>query len=629
MSKFTFFSILLLSITSNTFSQFAGGTGTKKDPFIIKTVLQLDSIRFFLNKHFALSADINFQGSGFDSLHSKNNEGWQPIGDNENPFTGSFDGNGKTIKHMYINRSGSTQVGLFGYCAKGYISNLSLENCFVTGNEEVGALTGACYGLLENCTISGQITGIVKVGGLTGYNKGQIIKCLTNCKVNGELSTGGLTGCNENEIENCQASGSVYGKEATGGLVGKNGFKKDHSYSTDDKPSINEWESFIENCFSSGTVSGLSHENQAGSADNRWTGGLVGSNENGVIFNCQSECIVKGVEDVGGLAGYNDEGWINNCSAKGKTEGSKNTGSLLGLNYGLVENSYSTGNVSGQKTAGGLIGHNSDGWINNCISASHVDNCIGRGGLVGFATVEFEMGRGSVNNCFWDIQKSGTDKSFGGKGLQSSELKNSAVLKKSGWDFDKLWNIDKQKNNGYPYLKTTNSERSAVKRKLTRVISQDRIKEIKVSSFYKNESSYSPQNTVDQNEKTAWVEGKEGYGIGESICYSFNEPVNIEELRIINGYAKSEELYLANSRVKKLKITVKTDSQEMIDSIDLNDLPYSKVIKDCGEKIFKVYYENKLVLKEISFTILDIYKGSKFKDTCISEFVFIERRMGI
>ena len=90
--------------------KFEGGTGTLKDPYLIKTAEQLNSVRFGLSKHYKLIADIDLSKWG----------NWIPLGGTPayggpwikkypqaadagcGEFTGSFDGNGHVISGMTI-----------------------------------------------------------------------------------------------------------------------------------------------------------------------------------------------------------------------------------------------------------------------------------------------------------------------------------------------------------------------------------------------------------------------------------------------------------------------------------------------------------------------------------------------
>ena len=88
---------------------FAGGTGTADDPFVIQNAEQLKAFRnnvnagnTFAGKTIKLTRDINLK-----------NEEWTPIGTNEHPFSGSFDGQNHTVSNLKITNAGSYN-GLFG-----------------------------------------------------------------------------------------------------------------------------------------------------------------------------------------------------------------------------------------------------------------------------------------------------------------------------------------------------------------------------------------------------------------------------------------------------------------------------------------------------------------------------------
>lgn len=88
---------------------FAGGTGTAEDPFVIQNAEQLKAFRdnvnagnTFAGKTIELTADIDL-----------NNTEWTPIGTNEHPFSGSFDGQNHTVSNLKITNAGSYN-GLFG-----------------------------------------------------------------------------------------------------------------------------------------------------------------------------------------------------------------------------------------------------------------------------------------------------------------------------------------------------------------------------------------------------------------------------------------------------------------------------------------------------------------------------------
>ena len=88
---------LLLGVTSSGVQaaksgSFAGGDGTKENPFFIATTEQLDQIRYHLDEHFVLAADLEFQEGEFaaNGLLGWDGQGWLPIGTEREPFTGTF-----------------------------------------------------------------------------------------------------------------------------------------------------------------------------------------------------------------------------------------------------------------------------------------------------------------------------------------------------------------------------------------------------------------------------------------------------------------------------------------------------------------------------------------------------------
>lgn len=119
--------------------------------------------------------------------------------------------------------------------------------------------------------------------------------------------------------------------------------------------------------------------------------------------------------------------------------------------------------------------------------------------------------------------------------------------------------------------------------------------------------SYLPQCASDNNSSTCWVEGKEDDGIGEWIQLNSNSNVKIKSIDIENGYRKSEYVFNINNRVKKVLIEFS------------NGTCITKELQDGFNNKNKIEFQNKIEVKSIKFTILDVYKGIKYRDTCISE----------
>ena len=79
--------------------------------------------------------------------------------------------------------------------------------------------------------------------------------------------------------------------------------------------------------------------------------------------------------------------------------------------------------------------------------------------------------------------------------------------------------------------------------------------------------SYAPFMLVDNDTQTGWVEGNAGVGIGAEVVVpkllDLYRPV-----RIWAGYGKSEELFVANARPKRMRVTVLRLRQEPPDAHD-------------------------------------------------------------
>jgi hypothetical protein len=277
---------------------FSGGTGEPDDPYLILTAAELNHIGHnprLMSRHFKLIDDIDLTGTDFFI-----------IGKRECPFTGNFDGNGKTISNFIYRRTNQDETGFFT-CVdnmQSQIKDLYLKDSCVeaTNTDYVGALCGTLTaGTITGCHIEAcSVLGKRYIGGLVGFN---IDGTISNCTSSGSVSgggmgsflgsgyVGGLVGSNYGVIRNCASHSSVISgsDDHVGGLVGNNGGFgcKPIPWGCGDYPGT------ISNSYSTGSVSG-----------DRWIGGLVGMNWDSTITNCYSAGSVSGNSNVGGLVGY-------------------------------------------------------------------------------------------------------------------------------------------------------------------------------------------------------------------------------------------------------------------------------------------------------------------------------------
>ena len=219
-----------------------------QDPAPICNCDDLQRMAEDLSVNYKLQNDINCS----ETKNWNEGKGFKPIGYQNDPFLGTFDGQNHIIANLFINRPDEDFIGLF-CCIKEKIINIGLRDVNIKGHDITGALVGDNYnGFIANSYVTGTMFGNDDVGGLVGRNEeiGIIINSHSAVTVfDGGKDVGGLVGENEGTIKNSYATGSVSSKKGTGGLVGEN-------------------EGTIMNCYATGSVTG--DEN---------VGGFVGDNE--------------------------------------------------------------------------------------------------------------------------------------------------------------------------------------------------------------------------------------------------------------------------------------------------------------------------------------------------------------
>lgn len=149
---------------------FAGGDGTIENPYQVSTPEQLNAVRNDLDAHYIQINDIDL--SDYDN--------WEPIGNEEAPFQGTFDGKNHIIKNMKIDFANDLNCfGLFGVASS--IKNVQLVDCNIDLKEDIfnnkevyiGSVTGKITKNLSGCSAIGKIEirnvySYFYVGGLAG-----------------------------------------------------------------------------------------------------------------------------------------------------------------------------------------------------------------------------------------------------------------------------------------------------------------------------------------------------------------------------------------------------------------------------------------------------------------------------
>lgn len=136
------------------------------------------------------------------------------------------------------------------------------------------------------------------------------------------------------------------------------------------------------------------------------------------------------------------------------------------------------------------------------------------------------------------------------------------------------------------------------------VVNLTDIYSIKASSAkFEDNRLYTVQNLIDNNSKTAWVPDSKKSGIGEWIEISFDDPTQINNITLTNGYTKSDVTFKNNNRIKNATLIFSDGSKTKI------------ILKDTMKpQTIKVNKKS----RTIRIVIDEVYKGIKYDDTCLS-----------
>lgn len=284
--------------------EFGGGTGSEKEPYKIKNIEHLNNIRNCIGANFIQTENIDLKdylskgGAGYND-----GKGWVTIG-SPSGFLGNYNGNGHTIKNLYINDP-SMGAGLFSE-VRSVVKNLGLIDVNLTTEISAGSISGS-VGIgskIQNCYSTGIIKGS-RAGGIVATlgEKALIENCYSEADVTGIEDVGGIVGfAFKSSIINCHSHGKVNGEKNVGGLVG-----------------YTLYESVIKNSYSTSDVDGIEA-----------VGGLTGISASSEIIDCYSSGIVKGTKYVGGLSGYIIKDTVENCYSSGSVTGEISTGGMIG-----------------------------------------------------------------------------------------------------------------------------------------------------------------------------------------------------------------------------------------------------------------------------------------------------------
>ena len=318
----------------------SSGDGKVDNPFLISTAAELAWFRDYVNGTIVnegekdktthpsasatLTADIDLSKfcHAADGTKYTDEPSWTPIGNSNNKYQGTFDGNDKTISNLYINAT-SNYTGFFGYAVDCRIKNITFDNAKVKSTNIYG--TGILAGAFEKCTIEN-------------------IKILANCSVEGTENTGGIAGAGAGNISNCENRAMVNGTNKVGGIVG------------------NYYDNTISSCANYGAVTGTEYA----------VGGIVGYFGSGTMQNSANYGDISGAVVVGNLIGYALTFNLNNVLGVGNVTATNQKGGLL------VGESNDP-----RSTAAGVLAYNNNAklTINGTEQTGEAVKAIGEGSL--------------------------------------------------------------------------------------------------------------------------------------------------------------------------------------------------------------------------------------------------------
>ena len=298
ITAFLLSALLLLGLAGRASAAQQEQTESQPQPLQV-TITNLDTFLTFAencrldsysrNLKVSLETDLDLSGRGFTGIPS---------------FSGSFYGNGHTIKGLALRQEGSVQ-GFFRYLTmEAQVEDLHIIGTVMPGGSrnEVGGIAGSNAGRIAGCTFTGRVSGSEYVGGIAGTNA--------------------ITGI----VENCVMNGSVYGSHFVGGIAG-------------------ESKGVIRNCENTAKINDTASENTVELSEI-------------TLNSLTSSEAANTVTDIGGIAG-SSMGVIRDCVNRGNVgypHMGYNIGGIVGAQSGLIHSCENHGQIQGRKEVGGIAG---------------------------------------------------------------------------------------------------------------------------------------------------------------------------------------------------------------------------------------------------------------------------------
>ena len=408
-------------------SVFAGGTGTKDDPYQVSTPEQLNEVRNYLDKYFIQINDIDMtEATSEGGTYWNDGAGWIPI----NEFVGHYDGRNYKIIGLNIYEYHHF-VGLFGH-AYGYAT---IENIVLTDGEYIIISENSSIEKENNCMIGG-------ICGAIEGNSTNIRNCINKNKINISLDAystynrlcyvGGICG-RAYKISDCKNYGNIsvstpnYSTTCIGGIIG--------IYGNFD----------VSNCLNRGDINCIS----AGQRLNM--GGIAGYKgdtpytyyTNSDLYMCLNTGAINVFMKNGCEDNYEIGGIVGNLSMEGNINDCYNTGDIVPINLSNFLASHYVGGICG------CVGADEKNNIQRCYNVGSTNGADGIGNVI--------VVSGYTNGIYYSYSldtsplNSNNTRAYFSKNLTEEEMKQKDNFET--YDFDTVWDISPDINNGMPYLR--------------------------------------------------------------------------------------------------------------------------------------------------------------------------------
>lgn len=479
-------------------------------------------------------------------LAKEEGTGFKAVGNDTNPFKGTFNGNEYEIKNIniYANES-SLYGGIIGKIVSGKIMNLGIVDAKIICNSKAsgGIVGNATDSEIINCYNKGNLTTEARapVEGIAGeITNSKIIRCYNEANITGNCTTGIVYAATDSIIENCYNAGNLNSTVPAGGIAFNasnseiincyNNGEIKGSYDSGGIIATDAKDSKIINCYNLATISGSSGP----------VGGIVGNNvSNSKIINCYNSATISNSAPAGGIIGggaSNSE--IIDCYNEGKINSSNNIaiGIAQSISNSKIFNCYNTGKIIGGVPAGGIVEYASDSEIINCYNNGEISGKYGSGGIVGNS-----LSNSEIINCYNTGKIADANSSLGG--IVGYSITNSTL--------NKCYYLNSSATQGVYNQKDIEGQVEA------------KTQEVMQSEEFVKQLNINKDNTNAQIPLSNWSYNEEGYPTLLPLEIKSGKQLTITNKKLQNNLTIKKVDKETNQKLSGARFSIKSDSKNI------------------------------------------------------------------